>query len=167
MLIHANEKFISDNATYEVVTDLDRSQGITTYTTYLYDENGEKPIADTGNSQDFPYFYRLGWTKKECQSDLKGSWTIVKERGEHLEDLASCIKDYNIKNWLNLDVWENLPTEDAFIDWLEDDFKPLWNELEEQDGERDFDEDNARLVESVERLDALMEANPELVQLVD
>lgn len=84
-------------------------------------------------------------------------------RNEYIENLENLISDYDAKTWLNLSAWTELPTEEVFEDWLEDDFESVWNEVE-----NDFnDEDNARLVESVERLDALMKARPELVQLVD
>lgn len=88
-------------------------------------------------------------------------------RNEYIENLENLISDSAAKIWLNLPAWTELPTEEVFEDWLQDDFESVWNGLEEQDEERDFDEDNARLVESVERLDALMEANPGLVQLID
>lgn len=160
--IHLNEKFVDGETVYTV----EQYQDIYNIYTCVYDKWGEY-LFSTEDVGDFTKFYRLGWTKAEVHAGIKKSWVIVKDRQEHIWDLHSRLPYCEMENWLNLSTWENLPTEDAFTDWLEDDFEPIWDELEDGDGERDFDEDNARLVESVERLDALMENDDELVQLTD
>lgn len=158
MLVHINKKFIDNGDIYEIVPDFDRSEGITTYTTYLYDENGEKPIADTGHSQEFPHFYRLDWTKAEVKADIKDSWTIVKERYLHLDDLRTAIEDEEIEDYFdNLKTWTVLPTEEAFVTWLYQDFIPAWKA-----GEND-----ELLVQKVENFKADIAQDSQKIQIVE
>lgn len=78
-------------------------------------------------------------------------------RNEHIENLENLISDYEAKTWLNLDAWAELPTEEVFEDWLEDDFMPLWKKGTDKDH---FEEQNELLIASVDRLDEKMSANP-------
>lgn len=162
MLIHANEKFVDGNTVYEV----SENANFHTVCTYVYDNHGNY-LFSTEDIDDFTKFYRLGWSKAEIHAGIKETWTIAKDRQVHIWDLHSFIGDEAVENWLNLETWEKLPVESVFYRWLEHDFEPIWDELEENSEDAIFDEDNARLIESVERLDALMKADPELVQLVD
>lgn len=159
MFISLDEKF-TDQAgnTYEVENPVDNH-----YITYLYDETGETIIARSDESEDFPKFYKRGWTKQECHDSLKTGWVIQKDKQQHIWDLEELL-DPGMDSWLDLSAWEKLPTEQAFADWLDTDFAPAW---EESSDDPDFmDENNAKLKESCERLDKAMAADSSLVQAV-
>ena len=159
MFISLDEKF-TDQAgnTYEVENPVDNH-----YITYLYDEDGENIIARSDESEDFPKFYKRGWTKQECHDSLKTGWVIQKDKQQHIWDLEELL-DPGMDSWLELSAWEKLPTEQAFADWLDTDFAPAW---EESSDDPDFmDENNAKLKESCERLDKAMAADSSLVQAV-
>lgn len=159
MFISLDEKF-TDQAgnTYEVENPVDNH-----YITYLYDETGETIIARSDESEDFPKFYKRGWTKQECHDSLKTGWVIQKDKQQHIWDLEELL-DPGMDSWLELSAWEKLPTEQAFADWLDTDFAPAW---EESSDDPDFmDENNAKLEESCERLDKAMAADSSLVQAV-
>lgn len=159
MFISLDEKF-TDQAgnTYEVENPVDNH-----YITYLYDETGETIIARSDESEDFPKFYKRGWTKQECHDSLKTGWVIQKDKQQHIWDLEELL-DPGMDSWLELSAWEKLPTEQAFADWLDTDFAPAW---EESSDDPDFmDENNAKLKESCERLDKAMAADSSLVQAV-
>lgn len=159
-IIHMNEKFVDDGTAYEVC----QYQDLYDICTYVYDDE-DNCIFGTKDVDDFTKFYRLGWTKEEVHAGIKESWIIAKDVEDHLDDLESCAP-YDAVEWLNLGTWEKLPTEDAFVAWLRDDFEPIWDELKEKSEESIFEEDNAQLIASVERLDKAMEKDPELVQVI-
>lgn len=87
----------------------------------------------------------------------------MENRNEHIENLENLISDYEAKTWLNLDAWTELPTEEVFEDWLEDDFMPLWKKHFNEDF---FEEGNALLTASLDRLDDIMDSNPAHIQTV-
>lgn len=159
MFISLDEKFTDEAGnTYEVENPVD-----THYITYLYDEDGENIIARSDESEDFPKFYKRGWTKQECHDSLKTGWVIQKDKQQHIEDLEAHLEPGQ-DSWLYLEAWVTLPTEQAFKDWLDADFAPVW---EECDGDPDFDGDyRQRLIDACERLDEAMEDNPSIVQAV-
>ena len=158
MLVHTNKKFIDNGDIYEIVPDFDRSEGITTYTTYLYDEDGILAIAGTNNSQEFPHFYRLGWTKAEVKADLKDSWTIVKERYIHLDDLRTAFEDEELEDYFDdLKTWTVLPTEEAFVTWLYREFIPAW----------EAGETNELLTQKVETFKADIAQDSQKIQIVE
>lgn len=159
MFVSLDEKFTDEAGNiYEVENPTDNH-----YITYLYDETGETIIARSDESEDFPKFYKRGWTKQECHDSLKTGWVIQKDKQQHIWDLEELL-DPGMDSWLELSAWEKLPTEQAFADWLDTDFAPAW---EESSDDPDFmDENNAKLKESCERLDKAMAADSSLVQAV-
>lgn len=159
MVISLDEKFTDEAGnTYEVESPVDNH-----YITYLYDEDGENIIARSDESEDFPKFYKRGWTKQEFHDSLKADWTIQKDKQQHIEDLESHL-DPGQDSWLCLEAWDTLPTEQAFADWVDTDFAPVWEDTGEYP---DFeDEDRQRLIDSCERLYKDMEDDPSLVQAV-
>ncbi len=45
------------------------------FRTYILDENDvPKAVGDTSDTQDWPVFYALGWTKAELHQDFKNEW---------------------------------------------------------------------------------------------
>lgn len=159
MFISLDEKF-TDQAgnTYEVENPVDNH-----YITYLYDEDGETIIARSDESEDFPKFYKRGWTKQECHDSLKANWVIQKDKRLHIEDLEAYLEPGQ-DSWLCLEAWDSLPTEQAFADWVDTDFSPAW---EESSDDPDFeDEDRQRLIDSCDRLYDAMEENPSIIQAV-
>nr|UVX93498.1 MAG: hypothetical protein [Bacteriophage sp.] len=161
MFISLDEKF-TDQAgnTYEVENPVDNH-----YITYLYDEDGETIIARSDESEDFPKFYKRGWTKQECHDSLKADWVVQKDWQQHIEDLEALLDDYGQAAWLCLEAWDYLPTVQAFDDWLDTDFIGAW---EESSDDPDFmDETTAKLVAACEKLDKAMEEDPSLIQAID
>lgn len=166
MFINLDEKF-TDQAgnTYEVTSPTDDG-----YITYLYDEDGDKIIARSDESEDFPKFYARGWTKQECHDDMKTDWVVQKDRQFHIWDLQENTWDLEEASgtgehsWLNLETWETLPTEQAFYNWLENDFRKIWDTIED---EKNINEKTAeKLTASVKRLKDAMADDPSLVQAV-
>lgn len=159
MFISLDEKFTDEAGdTYEVESPTDDG-----YITYLYDEDGENIIARSDESEDFPKFYKRGWTKQECHDSLKKDWVIQEDRQSHIWDLEE-ILDPGMDSWLNLEAWEKLPTEQAFKDWLDADFAPVWEEAGNDPYFRDAT--SKKLEESCERLVKAMKEDPSLVQAV-
>ena len=159
MFISLDEKFTDQAGNiYEVENPVDNH-----YITYLYDADGENVIARSDESEDFPKFYKRGWTKQECHDSLKTDWVIQKDKQQHIEDLEAHL-DPGQDSWLCLEAWDNLPTEQAFADWVDTDFAPTW---EDTGDDPDFeDEDRQRLIDSCDRLYKAMEDDPALVQAV-
>ena len=159
MFISLDEKFTDEAGnTYEVENPVDAH-----YITYLYDEDGETIIARSDESEDFPKFYKRGWTKQECHDSLKTDWVIQKDKQEHIEDLEAHLEPGQ-DSWLCLEAWDTLPTEQAFADWFDTDFAPTW---EDTGDDPDFeDEDRQRLIDSCERLYKAMKDAPSIVQAV-
>lgn len=161
MFISLDEKFTDQvGSIYEVENPVDNH-----YITYLYDETGENIIARSDESEDFPKFYKRGWTKQECHDSLKTDWVVQKDWQQHIEDLEALLDDYGQAAWLNLEAWVYLPTVQAFYDWLDTDFIGAW---EESSDDPDFmDETTAKLVAACEKLDKAMEEDPSLIQAID
>lgn len=159
MFISLDEKFTDQAGNiYEVENPVDNH-----YITYLYDEDGDKIIARSDESEDFPKFYARGWSKQECHDSLKADWVIQKDKQQHIEDLEAHLEPGQ-DSWLCLEAWDSLPTEQAFEDWLGTDFLDAW---EESSDDPDFeDEDRQRLIDSCDRLYEAMENDPALVQAV-
>lgn len=161
MFITLDEKF-TDQAgnTYEIENPVDNH-----YITYLYDEDGDKIIARSDESEDFPKFYKRGWTKQECHDSLKADWVVQKDWEEHVEDLEEHL-DYEQASWLNLDAWDDLPTEQAFEDWLGTDFLDAWER--ELTPEEEVAHDHTEfLIAACEQLDKAMEEDPSLIQAIN
>lgn len=157
MLTPINKKFNDHGDIYEIVPDFDRSAGITTYTTWLYADDGMTPIASTDNPQDFVYFYCLDWTKAEVKADIKNSWIIIKERYIHLDDLRVTIEGEELEAYFDdLNTWKFLPTEEAFVNWLYDTFIPAWEASETKDS----------LVQKIEDFKADIAQDPQKIQIV-
>lgn len=166
MFISLDEKFTDESGnTYQVASPTDDG-----YITYLYDETGNKVIARSDESEDFPKFYARDWTKQECHNDLKADWVIQKDRQFHIWDLQELIWDLeeasgtDEHSWLNLETWETLPTERAFREWLENDFRKIWDTIED---EKNINEETAgKLTASVKRLTDAMADDSSLIQAV-
>ena len=169
MRVPINKQFTDNGSIYEILPNFDRPDGVTTFSTFLFNESGYRPIAETYAPQDWPLFYERGWTEQECRNSLKNSWILVRDRECHIGHLKNFIKNDQMDDWLKLDTWDILPTEVAFRDWMLDEFEPAWNNLYDGDDvfEPDFDEKTARLFENVEHLEFLMETHPELIQIVE
>ncbi|MDU1225074.1 hypothetical protein [Varibaculum cambriense] len=159
MFISLDEKFTDQAGNiYEVENPVDNH-----YITYLYDETGNKIIARSDESEDFPKFYKRGWSTQECHDSLKSDWVIQKDKQQHIEDLESHL-DPGMDSWLCLEAWDKLPTEEAFADWVDTDFTPTW---EDTGVYPDFgDEDRQRLSDSCDRLYKAMEDDPSIIQAV-
>ncbi|MBS5945046.1 hypothetical protein [Varibaculum cambriense] len=159
MFIRLDEKF-TDQAgnTYEVENPVDNH-----YITYLYDEDGENVIARSDESEDFPKFYKRGWTKQECHDSLKADWVIQKDWQQHVEDLEALL-DFDQISWLNLDEWDYLPTVQAFEDWLGTDFLDAWDHELTPAEEEDVNAASVYIIEACKRLDKAMEEDPSLIQ---
>lgn len=159
MFITLDEKFTDEAGnTYEVENPVDDH-----YITYLYNEDGDKIIARSDESEDFPKFYARGWSKQECHDSLKADWVIQKDKRLHIEDLEAHLEPGQ-DSWLCLETWDTLPTEQAFADWVDTDFAPTW---EESSNDPDFeDEDRQRLIDSCDRLYKAMKDDPSIIQVV-
>lgn len=67
-------------------------------------------------------------------------------RKEQIEILESHLTDDQAK-YLNLEVWEKLPTEEQFEDWM-DEFNEVWDMPEEDPGDNE-----ALIYRVIEKLD--------------
>lgn len=161
MFVRVDEAFTDeDGDIYEIENPVDNH-----YITYLYDETGNKIIARSDESRDFPKFYARGWTKQECHDSLKADWVIQKDWQQHIEDLAAYLEPGQ-DSWLNLEAWDNLPTEQAFEDWLDKDFTAAWER--ELTLEEEVAHDHAEfLIAACERLDKAMREDPSLIQAIN
>lgn len=102
------------------------------YRTLLQDQETGKIIADTADSQTWPKFYDLGWTKAELHEGHLSEWEgeyrdyVDTSRAEELVDDAVNRLGWDhqaVERFLNLQDWEVLPSEmqwDEIIDRLED-----------------------------------------------
>lgn len=170
MFISLDEKFtdqagniyeVENPVDYYYLTHLSEDR----YITYLYDEDGEDIIASTDESEDFPEFYKRGWTKQECHDSLKSDWVPQKDWQKHIDDLENSL-DYDQRSWLNLEEWGgDLPTIQAFDDYLGTYFQDAWEDCSHDPD--DFEEDTARLVAALEKLTDAMEKDPSLIQAID
>lgn len=52
------------------------SKNLDSYRTYLLDLETKNPIADTGSTQEWPEFYRRGWTKSELWAGQREAWNL-------------------------------------------------------------------------------------------
>lgn len=52
------------------------SKNLDSYRTYLLDLETKTPIADTGSTQEWPEFYRRGWTKSELWAGQREAWNL-------------------------------------------------------------------------------------------
>lgn len=162
MFINLDEQFTDEAGNiYEVENPVDNH-----YITYLYDKDGEYIIARSDESECFPEFYARGWTKQECHDSLKTDWVIQKGHQVHVGDLEALLPDLNMASWLNLEVWENLPTVEAFEDWLDNSgFISAW-EYDPTTSEEECDRDES-LIAACEKLDKAMDEDPSLIQAID
>ncbi|MCU9986716.1 hypothetical protein [Mobiluncus curtisii] len=48
----------------------------TPYRTYILDPETKKPLADSSSTQEWPEFYKRGWTKKELYAGQRETWGL-------------------------------------------------------------------------------------------
>lgn len=152
MFISLDEKFTDQAGNiYEVENPVDNH-----YITYLYDETGNKIIARSDESEDFPKFYKRGWSTQECHDSLKSDWVIRKDKQQHIWDLLECCENGE-ESAFALDTWPELPTVEAFTEWLGNDFAQVWKERRNSTPAR---------CASTSRLFDAMREDPSLIQAV-
>lgn len=158
MFVPVDKPFTDEGGNIYQINTVKQELGHTIYQTYLLEKV-------TSDPDYYDEFYSRGWTKEECENQLKKSWVIQKDWQLHIEDLEALLDDYGQASWLNLEAWTYLPTVQAFYDWLGTDFLDAW---EESSDDPDFmDETTAKLVAACEKLYKAMEEDPNLIQAID
>ena len=46
------------------------------YRTYILDPETKAPLADTSSTQEWPEFYKRGWSKPELRAGHRGTWNL-------------------------------------------------------------------------------------------
>ena len=156
MKIHLNSRFQYNGVFYEVDTPTDYS-----LITYVYDSEDAAIPYLRSDASDFSDFYKLGWTKKEVQEDIKEDWQISYTRQEVISYIYDSLTWQEMEDFLDVEKWEKFPARKIFDNWFSNDFENAW-----EDDEDNEDQDHPLAKESLRRLYKLMET-PENLALID
>lgn len=156
MKIHLNERFQYNGVFYEVDNPTDYS-----LITYVYDSEDAAIPYLRSDVCDFSDFYKLGWTKKEVQEDIKDDWQISYTRQEVIWYIQEMLYPQKMEDFLNVEKWEKFPARKIFDNWFSNDFENAW-----EDDEDNEDQDHPLAKKSLQRLYSLMDT-PENLALID
>lgn len=78
-----------ETGTYGVEYEGPETETGTPYRTYILDPETKKPLADSGSTEEWPEFYKRGWTKKELHAGCREAWGLPINTGKEQSESGS------------------------------------------------------------------------------